>query len=53
MRKDAYWLINDGRDVPLEDVKELRQTAEGVHDSILEGISAIGSLEPIPKGIVV
>ncbi|VXD04897.1 conserved hypothetical protein [Enterobacterales bacterium 8AC] len=44
MRKDAYWLINDGRNAPLEDVKELRQTAVGVHDSIVEGISAIGSL---------
>ncbi|OMQ23702.1 hypothetical protein [Serratia oryzae] len=44
MRKDAYWLINDGRSAPLEDVEELRQVAVGIHDSIVEGISAIGSL---------
>ncbi|MFN3071948.1 hypothetical protein ACKWMY_28100 [Serratia sp. J2] len=44
MRKDAYWLVNDGRTVPLEEAAELEQIAAGVHDSILEWISAVGSL---------
>lgn len=44
MRKDAYWLISDGSNAPLDEVKDLRNVAEGIHTSIIEGISAIGSL---------
>ncbi|MFC0228249.1 ubiquinol-cytochrome C reductase [Serratia aquatilis] len=44
MRKDAYWLINDGSNIPLEEAAELEMVASGVHDSIIDGISAIGSL---------
>lgn len=44
MRKDAYWLINGCHDVPLEEAKELRGVVIGIHDSILEGISAVGSI---------
>jgi hypothetical protein len=44
MHKDAYHLINDCRSVQLEDAKEMAQVATNVHDSIIEGISAIGSI---------
>ena len=44
MFKDAYFLIDDCRSVQPEDAKEMAQIANDVHDSIIEGISAIGSL---------
>lgn len=44
MHKDAYYLIDDCRDVRAEDAPDMALVAVGVHESIVEGISAIGSL---------
>ncbi|MGA7586030.1 MAG: hypothetical protein WCB03_08380 [Rouxiella badensis] len=44
MLKDAYFLIDDCRSVQPENAKEMAQIATDVHDSIIEGISAIGSI---------
>ncbi|WP_314153592.1 hypothetical protein [Rouxiella badensis] len=44
MRKDAYDLIDDCRTTPLDKAKDMAVVAMDVHDSIIEGISAIGSV---------
>ena len=44
MRKDAYHLIDHCQNIPFRDAMELRSAAQDVHDSIIEGISAIGSI---------
>jgi len=44
MRKDAYHLINDCRNTPPEQQLEMATVAMNVHDSIIEGICAIGSV---------
>ncbi|MFS7197390.1 ubiquinol-cytochrome C reductase [Rahnella inusitata] len=44
MRKDAYDLIDDCRGTELDKAKDMAVVAMDVHDSIIEGISAIGSV---------
>lgn len=44
MHKDAYHLIDDCHGARPEDVQTMKFVATEVHDSILEGISAIGSI---------
>ncbi|HFQ7029218.1 TPA: ubiquinol-cytochrome C reductase [Yersinia enterocolitica] len=44
MRKDAYDLIDDCRGTDLDKAKDMAVVAMDVHDSIIEGISAIGSV---------
>ncbi|MFS7244938.1 hypothetical protein AB6880_04435 [Rahnella inusitata] len=44
MRKDAYHLIDNCRNTPSEKQLEMAVVAMNVHDSIIEGISAIGSV---------
>lgn len=44
MHKDAYHLIDDCRTAGAEDALAMKWLASEVHSSILEGISAIGSI---------